>query len=190
MECINVLLTASLFFFLLLLDREQAQNLWGKTCPHCGEGVLYWGCWKKKVRCPTSAPLPQGFEVQFSLCCSAKDCRKRVTPPSIRFPEGSPNLAVVVILARIFACGPSQKRISELKCLLKVDERTIRRWLARWRRVESESPWWKKIEGSLLLAGQGLEALWMIYCQKCTSKIDALTEMARRCRELWPNSWR
>ena len=187
MQCLNSFLGASLLCFFFSLDLKEAENLWGTSCPHCQKGVLHWACWRRKIRCPGSIPVPPGFEIQFSLCCSAEGCRRRVTPRSIRFAGRSPNLAAVVILAKIFTCGPSSKRIAEVQELLEVDERTIRRWQARWRCAEISSPWWQEIAGYFLLADQGIAALWELYRQRFPSLAHALAKLTLSCRKLWPN---
>lgn len=171
------------------MDRQQAQDLWGKTCPHCQRGILHWASWKRKVRAPEGVSLPSEFEIQFSLCCSAEGCRRRVTPASVRFPSHSPNLAAAVILARIFASGPSRKRISEIQEILGVDERTIRRWLARWRNVEGSSAWWRRIASSVLMSGKTVEDLWFFYCERIGSISAAFMRLAVDCHTLWRNCW-
>jgi len=189
MECLKPYLNASLFLFLLSLDRKAAQALWGTTCPHCGRGILHWGSWRRKFRCPVGFVLPADFDVLFSLCCSAEGCRKRTTPSSIRFPFRSPNLAAVVILAKIFVCGPSSKRVAEIQKIMEVDERTVRRWLARWRNTETSSAWWQKLSGFYSLSGLQLDALWDVYAAKTSNPRFALAKMLLACRTLW-DKWR
>ena len=76
------------FFSLLLkIDRATADELRQKGCPECG-GPLHWANY---ARSPRGVPSECGTEhlTRLSLCCGREGCRKRLTPPSVRFrPKG------------------------------------------------------------------------------------------------------
>jgi hypothetical protein len=68
--------------------------------------------------------------VRFSLCCGREGCRKRATPPSLRFLGRRVYLGVVVIVASLVAQAFSS---AQAKQVTGVPARTMRRWLGWWR---------------------------------------------------------
>ena len=91
-------------FFTLLehLDEEMARGVAARGCPRC-EGPLHRGDYGRKPRGALIAPAGEAFVVRFSLCCGREGCRKRATPPSVRFLGRRVYLGAVVIVASIVA---------------------------------------------------------------------------------------
>jgi hypothetical protein len=58
-------------------------------------------------------------------------------------------LGAVVVLVSALLNGPTPKRVSALRALLGVSERTLRRWRAWWREVFAESAFWRVARGRL-----------------------------------------
>jgi hypothetical protein len=184
MECLKLLLSASFLSLLLSIDREEAHKHWGKSCPLCNKGVLVWGNWSRKIRLPELASdIAEEFSLRFSLCCNR--CRKRLTPKSVRFAGRSPNLSGVIALARVITSGASERRITKACKALNVSERTVRRWLAFWRKVEKRSSWWKNMAALWSLSGRTLADYWseMSRCKKDLS--DALSRFVNDLSTLW-----
>ena len=75
---------------------------------------------------------PRGLSTQYdqrlSFCCAAEGCRKRTTPPSVRFLGRKVYLGAVVVLVSALRQGPSPTRVGVLHDLFGVGERTLRRW--------------------------------------------------------------
>src|SRR5258708_166628 len=91
-------------FFRLLeqLDEGMARQVAAKGCPRCA-GPLHRGNYKRKPRGALIAPAGETSVVRFSLCCGREGCRKRATPPSVRFLGRRVYLGAVVIVASIVA---------------------------------------------------------------------------------------
>ena len=76
-------------------------------------------------------------KVEGCGCCNQEGCRKRVTPPSVRFLGRKVYFAAVIILVAAMRQGPTPRRVQELRRLFgDLDARTI----ARWRRSRVAVP--------------------------------------------------
>ena len=73
---------ASLWLFLLSVDQDLAERTRQQPCP-CG-GRLHRANYPRKPR-GCDQDLPQDYDSRFSFCCDRDGCRKRITPPSVRF---------------------------------------------------------------------------------------------------------
>ena len=81
--CITICLaTARFWSFLLAVDQDLAEETRKKACP-CG-GRLHSANYPRKPR-GTPVQLPERECLRLSFCCDRDGCRKRVTPPSVRF---------------------------------------------------------------------------------------------------------
>ena len=74
--------SASFWSFLLAVDEDLAEKTRKKGCP-CG-GRLHCANYLRKPR-GTPDQLPEPQRLRLSFCCDRDGCRKRVTPPSVRF---------------------------------------------------------------------------------------------------------
>ena len=70
--------------------------------------------------------LPEAQCLRLSFCCDREGCRKRVTPPSVRFLGRKVYLAAVMILINAMRQGPTPRRVRELSQRFKVDRRDHR----------------------------------------------------------------
>jgi len=68
---------------------------------------------------------------RFSLCCGREGCRKRSTPPSVRFLGRRVYLGAVVIVASLVAHALGAARA--IRAATAIPPRTTRRWLGWWR---------------------------------------------------------
>ena len=73
---------ASFWSFLFAIDQDLAETTRKKACP-CG-GRLHCANYPRKPR-GTPVQLPEPQRLRLSFCCDRDGCRKRVTPPSVRF---------------------------------------------------------------------------------------------------------
>jgi hypothetical protein len=118
------------FSKLTLLDEEIARRVASKRCPACG-GPLHRGDYDRKPRGGMIAAEGEAFVRRFSLCCGSEGCRKRATPPSLRFLGPRVYLGVVVIVASLAAQAIG--KAAEIRRTTGVPARTTRRWLGWWR---------------------------------------------------------
>lgn len=127
-----------LYNHLLAIDRELAGRARGAGCQRCG-GRLDGASYPRKPRERPARGLGEAYWRRLSFCCAR--CRKRVTPPSVRFLGRRVYSAAVVVLAGVKALTAA--RVVELNALLGVDRRTLRRWRRWWREALVRGPWWQ-----------------------------------------------
>ena len=137
---------ASFWLFLFSVDQDLAETARKQACP-CGgrlHRANYPGSHGAARRiCPTHTVC------RLSFCCDRDGCRKRVTPPSVRFLGRKVYLGAVVILVAAMRQGPSPRRVRELSRLFGADRRTIARWQVFWREQFPQTPFWKVARGRL-----------------------------------------
>jgi hypothetical protein len=131
---------ARFYAFQLKVDRERAAAVREKGCELCGS-PLHAAPFPRK---PRGGPpdLTEEHDVRLSLCCANRECRKRHTPPSMRFLGRKVYLAPVVVISAM-RHGATAARVRKLRDLFGVSRRTIERWRAWWRETFAESPFWR-----------------------------------------------
>jgi hypothetical protein len=140
---------ASFWAFLLDVDRDLAEKARQEKCS-CG-GCLHQANYPRKPR-GGGEDLPQEYGRRLSFCCNRDGCRKRVTPPSVRFLGRKVYLAAVVVLVAAMRQGPSPRRVRELSTLFGADRHTIARWRIFWSEHFPQTPFWKVERGRLVPA--------------------------------------
>ena len=144
----RLLQRVSFWAFLFSIDRDLAATTCQAGCS-CG-GRLHRADYPRKPRgSPTG--LAREYMYRLSFCCSRDGCRKRATPPSVRFLGRKVYLHAVVILVAAMRQGPTPRRVRELVELFDVDRRTIARWQAFWREEFPQTSFWKVARGQLAL---------------------------------------
>jgi hypothetical protein len=131
---------SSFWLFLFSIDQDLAEAARHKACP-CG-GRLHRANYPRK---PRGGPedLHESYRYRLSFCCERDGCRKRMTPPSVRFLGQKVYLGAVVVLVAAMRQGASPRRASELSRLFGADRRTIARWQVFWREHFPQTPFWK-----------------------------------------------
>ena len=134
---------------LFSLDQELAAKARQAGCS-CG-GVLHRADFLRKPR-GGPADLPRAYCYRFSFCCNQEGCRKRVTPPSVRFLGRKVYLHAVIILVAALRQGATPRRLQELSQVLdlEIDRRTIARWRVFWQEQFPRTAFWKVARGFLL----------------------------------------
>ncbi len=142
--CHDFLGLASFWTFLFLLDRDMAEQTREKGCS-CG-GVLHGARYPRK---PRGGPggLPDEHRYRFSFCCARDGCRRRTTPPSVRFLGRRVYLGPLVALVTAMRQGPTPRGSRELQCLFGADRATIARWQRFWGETFPRSDFWKVARG-------------------------------------------
>ena len=146
--CHPLLGDASLYSVLLQMDHDLAAATRAQGCPHCG-GALHCANYPRK---PRGGPdgLSDGEVLRFSFCCAREGCRRRKTPPSVRFLGRRVYLGMAVILALAFDGPLSARRVACLRDRLGVAERTLRRWRLWWRETFAQGRFWKQARAAFV----------------------------------------
>jgi hypothetical protein len=163
--------TARFWSFLLAVDQDLAETARKQGCP-CG-GRLHSANYLRKPR-GTPGQLPEPHCLRLSFCCDRDGCRKRLTPPSVRFLGPTVYLGAIVILISAMRQGPSPRRVRELSARFGADRRTIARWLIFWRERFPQTPFWKIARARL---GSLTEVVSLPY-----ALVDAFLSRHRRCK--------
>ncbi len=132
--------TARFSLFLFAVDKDLAEKTRSNACP-CG-GSLHCANYPRKPR-GTLVQLPEPQCLRLSFCCDRDGCRKRVTPPSVRFLGPKVYLGVIVILISAVRQGPTPRRVRELSTRFGADRWTIARWQVFWREHFPQTSFWK-----------------------------------------------
>jgi hypothetical protein len=116
---------------LFVFDRDLAASARAARCWLCG-GALHSASYDRK---PRGGPpgLGQAYAERFSFCCAVDGCRKRTTPPSLRY------LATVVTLISAMLLGTTPARLARLSTVPGIDRRTLARWRSWWRSSFTDS---------------------------------------------------
>jgi hypothetical protein len=135
---------ASYFDLLLRFDEDLAEKAQKAGCS-CN-GPLHRAFYERK---PRGGPEGLGPEhlVRYSYCCAVEGCRRRVTPPSLRFLGRKVFFGVVVLLVPVLRDGPTAKRLERLRREFAVSLRTLRRWIRWWRETFPASRFWLASQG-------------------------------------------
>jgi hypothetical protein len=143
----ELLREASFWLFLFQIDKELAEKARQAPCP-CG-GRLHCAHY---LRNPRGGPkdLRKEWCYRLSFCCNRDGCRKRVTPPSVRFLGRKVFLGAIVILVSAMRQGASPRRVRELSQMFGADRRTIARWQVFWKEHFPQTPFWKVNRGHLI----------------------------------------
>lgn len=134
---------ADIALFLVRVDQDLAarQRALGCRCggrlqvanyPRKSFGIILIGTW---------------FAIRFSFCCAW--CRRRTTPPSVRFFGRRRFHAPIFLLLSAVSGRLSGACLGELYDLFGVSERTVRRWRRWWRREFAASAFWRRARGWL-----------------------------------------
>ena len=163
--------TARFWSFLFAVDQDLAETARKNACP-CG-GRLHRSNYLRKPR-GTPVQLPEPQCVRLSFCCDREGCRKRMTPPSVRFLGRKVYLAAVMIVISAMRQGPTPRRVRELSKRFGADRRTIARWQVFWREHFPQTPFWKIARAHLVPV---VEIVSLPY-----SLVDAFLLRHRLCR--------
>jgi len=150
----KVLQDASFFELLSRFDEDLAAEARESGCA-CG-GVLHSARYPRKPRGGPEA-LGQGRAMRASFCCAEEGCRRRTTPPSLRFLGRKVFFGVVVLLLPILREGPTPERVRRLEARFGVSRRTLYRWRQWWQETVPRSRWWQQQRGHLAGAAFGGE---------------------------------
>jgi len=141
----SLLRNEKLYKWLEQVDRELAQQAAAGGCWSCA-GNLHRGDYKRKLRGGWEG-IEGACAKRLSFCCALEGCRKRTTPPSVRFLGRKVYAGVVVVLISAIRHGISKKRLAVLREALGIDRRTLERWRVWWIEEFAEGSFWKAERG-------------------------------------------
>lgn len=148
------LLKSSFHTLLNTIDHELAEHKRLQGCDFCG-GVLHLAPYP---RSPFGLPIQfrEYYEERLSFCCS--DCRRRTTPPSVRFFGRRWFPGPLLVLISALLGGINDQRLEKLKELfgVTVSESTWKRWRRWWRDVFTNTPFWTQNKGRFLFSDEAL----------------------------------
>ncbi len=137
---------AEFWSFLFEIDQDLAETTRQKGCP-CG-GRLHCANYPRQ---PRGGPdtLPETYRLRLSFCCDRDGCRKRVTPPSVRFLGRKVYLGAIILIISAMRQGPTPRQVRMLSERFGADRRTIARWQVFWREHVPQTPFWKAARARL-----------------------------------------
>jgi hypothetical protein len=134
--CQNHLADQRLFELLEKIDNDFAEQARKDGCQFC-DAVLHCADYKRK---PRGGP---GWKKRLSYCCSREGCRRRRTPPSVRFLGRRVYAGFIVVLVSVMLLGLSDRRVQRLREVLPIARRTLQRWRQWWLETFVQSRFWK-----------------------------------------------
>ena len=146
--CHAFLCDARFYRLLFQMDQDLAHQVQASGCRFCG-GVLHSACYPRKPRGLRGA-LDETYDTRLSFCCAVDGCRRRNTPPSVRFLGRRVYLGVMVVLLTAGKQGLSDKRRRGLIDQLAVPPQTLARWRCWWREVFPGTRCWRAEQGQFL----------------------------------------
>lgn len=132
----------------LRVDHDIAEGSRKRGCQLCGQGGrLDRADYARKPRgLPFELAWDDPLRTRLSFCCNREGCRRRTTPPSVRFLGRRLFVAPLMVLVTAMVSG---RRISELCRDLEVDRRTLKRWRRWWHDEYSVSEYWRAFRADL-----------------------------------------
>lgn len=131
------------------IDADLAAKAQAAGCPVCG-GRLDVANYPRKPR--GADGLGDDYDVRASFCCAVDGCRRRRTPPSVRFLGRRVYLGAVVVLASALARGPTKASANRLSATLGITRRTLARWCRWWSTTFAASRFWGSLRGRFVPA--------------------------------------
>jgi len=145
----QIALGGEFFEGLMAIDVAIVQQAGSVACRFCG-GRLHRGDYPRKPRGGLIGREAESFRMRFSLCCSEEGCRRRATPPSVRFLGRRVYAAAVLIVASAVALMAATARGAERAT--GIAAKTARRWLRWWRSGFPITPVFVELSGRFLPA--------------------------------------
>lgn len=132
---------------LFLFDQDLASKAREDGCPYCG-GKLHVANYPRHPRGIRCTEHEQA-NLRYSLCCGCEGCRRRVTPPSVRFLGRKVYSGATVVLVTAMRCGDTKWALNRIKALFGVGNRTVQRWRNWWQQCFPKTIFWTIAKGYL-----------------------------------------
>lgn len=158
-----------LWELLQTIDSDVAEQARGKGCL-CG-GKLHRADYERK---PRGGP---GWNRRDSFCCEQEGCRRRRTPPSVRFLGRRVYVGFVVVLVAAMRHGLKPARVQVIREKLGIDRRTLERWRQWWLGAFAESGFWKAARVRFMPPVCEGTLPWSLYVRFETERADWLVRL-------------
>jgi hypothetical protein len=130
------------------------------------------------------------WDRRYSFCCAEEDCRRRLTPESVRFLGRRVYAGLVVVLMTTMIHGLKAGRIRRIREALQIDSRTLKRWRQWWLDNFVRSSFWKAGRARFMppLCEQTLPlSLWLSFELKERDRLLAVLQFLRPITA--PEAW-
>jgi len=107
------------------IDQDLSEEVRVKGCRRCGVGKLHSARIRRK---PRGLPEGRSWDTRLSFCCDQEGCRRRATPPSVRFLGRKVYAGFIVVLLSATRHGLTPDRVRRLREITGADRRTLERW--------------------------------------------------------------
>ena len=172
----------SVYELLEQCDAELAEKCQQAGCLKCG-GRLDRSDYRRKPRGgPEEAKKVETWRDSF--CCDVEGCRKRHTPPSVRFLGRKVYWGVVVVLMAALQHGVKPARVELLRERLGIDRRTLERWRTWWLVTFVESGFWKEVRARFMPVPCQQTLPWSLCEAFQITRLDRLLDLLRFLRPL------
>ena len=136
----DFVLDAQFLIVLIETDKQIAERIRKQGCPFCENGQLHRSDYPRKPR-GIIGDAESGFDRRISFCCNSEGCRKRCTPPSVRFLGRKVYVGFIVIVAMI-------EKSARVEPRPEVPKRTLHRWETWWQQILVASDFWEEKRGN------------------------------------------
>jgi len=147
--CHDIITDANFWQRLFELDQLIANEVRARGCPHCGD-ALHAAPYPRKPRGVAYAVLGEHGQTRLSFCCQRDGCRKRCTPPSVRFMGRKVYLGVIITLISALEQGLTPRRRARLVDELDLWPQTFFRWQHWWRAQVPLTRHWQALRARLM----------------------------------------
>ena len=127
------------------IDAAYARQVREAGCEYCG-GPLDRADYPRKPR-GELGEAAGAYERRCSFCCRQDGCRKRATPPSLRFLGRKVYVAVWVVVASVAGQATKRTGRGRPRRVHGVPTRTVLRWLDWWQTVFGLGAFWSEAMG-------------------------------------------
>ena len=169
----------SVYELLEKCDTDLAQKCQAGGCQRCAQGKLHRADYPRK---PRGGPGVDGEIWRDSFCCDQEGCRKRHTPPSVRFLGRKVYWGVVVVLMAAMRHGLKPARVELLREKLGIDRRTLERWRTWWLTAFVESRFWKEARARFMPVPSQKTLPWSLCEVFEIDRLDGLLTLLRFLR--------
>jgi len=183
--------TATPFLVKVDADLVEAERVQG--CRYC-PGKLHRADYRRKPRGMKFWPEDPKDTKRFSLCCDREGCRRRHTPPSVRFLGRRVYGGVVAVLIPALAHGLTPERVARIRQALdlKIDRRTLERWRQWWSGLFVQGTFWKEARARFMPPLCSKTLPWSLCLSFAVEeRRDRLLELLRfLCPITTPEAWK
>lgn len=140
--CQKLLGDPRFFEFLYRCDQDAAEQARKQGCRRC-QGRLHRADYARKPR-GAQGELGRAYQRRLSYCCGRPGCRKRETPPSVRYLGRKVYLGAVIVLCTAMQHGVTPWRAEKLQRAVGVSRQTLRRWHKDWQQLFVQTRFWQQ----------------------------------------------